>query len=67
MVQSCQAEVCGSPRRLIRPRSESEWPAESSIRPFDKGGHMAYGLIYEFPSSVGAQEYHVVNEKLGIG
>ena len=27
---------------------------------------MAYGLIYEFPSSVGAQEYHAVNEKLGI-
>jgi hypothetical protein len=27
---------------------------------------MAYGLIYEFPSSVGAREYHAVNEKLGI-
>jgi hypothetical protein len=27
---------------------------------------MAYGLIYEFPSSVGEQEYHAVNEKLGI-
>jgi hypothetical protein len=25
-----------------------------------------YGLIYEFPSSVGADEYQSVNEKLGI-
>jgi len=27
---------------------------------------MAYGLIYEFPSSVGTREYDAVNEKLGI-
>ena len=27
---------------------------------------MAYGLIYEFPSSVGVREYDAVNEKLGI-
>ncbi len=27
---------------------------------------MAYGLIYEFPSNVGAREYNAVNEKLGI-
>lgn len=27
---------------------------------------MAYGLIYEFPNSVGAREYDAVNEQLGI-
>jgi hypothetical protein len=27
---------------------------------------MAYGLIYEFPSSVGEAEYEAVNAKLGI-
>ena len=27
---------------------------------------MAYGLIYEFPASVGMREYDAVNEKLGI-
>jgi hypothetical protein len=27
---------------------------------------MAYGLIYEFPASVGKREYDAVNEKLGI-
>jgi hypothetical protein len=27
---------------------------------------MAYGLIYEFPNTVGEKEYNAVNEKLGI-
>jgi hypothetical protein len=34
--------------------------------PIVKAALMAYGLIYEFPSTVGKREYDAVNEKLGI-